>query len=214
MTDPVVNDMINRLVRMDTRRGLSRYARYPKQKTAIILVDVQAGFLAGKSRLLDRLSELLTLGRTHELAIYYSRYRRNAEPPFPTAAHNLMTVMLSGADAAAIPKELAPAHSDTVMEERRALSIFQGTGLLGELRERQLEHLILAGPLLHLSLDSSLRDASQYDFHVTLIESCVGEQNFKAGADTFELTFPRYAHSLLTIQEFESLVANSNGDQA
>lgn len=176
------------------------------------MIDAQTGFLLAQPKLIGRLSHLLALGRTHGFAIYYSRFDSQIDLPFPTPGHTRMKALLAGNGATDFPKELTPRQSDRILDSRATLSIFQGTGLLNDLRAQQIEHLVLAGPLTHLSLDSSLRDASQYDFHVTVIDDCVGQQGSAAGADTVDLTFPRYAHSLLSLTDFDTIATATNGD--
>jgi nicotinamidase-related amidase len=73
------------------------------------------------------------------------------------------------------------------------------------IESRGLEHLILAGPLGDLTLDSSLRDAVQRDLHVTVVSDCVAASSAAALELELRYTMPRYAHLVTELEHLERL---------
>lgn len=202
MTDPVLTDIVNRALRMDTRKGLSEYQVYPPKRTALILVDAQIGPLAGREDLVGQLAALVDFARQRSFLVVHASFDGGVQHPHPTVAHQRMSAMTEG-DAAARHPRLRPDQDDLEITHNR-LSVFHGTSLKQTLKERGIQHLIIAGPEPRTTIDSTLRDASQFDFHATIVVDCVAtESDTTAVHDTLNLTFPRYAHSLLTLEDLK-----------
>ena len=206
MTDPVLTDIVNRALRMDTRQGLSDYQVYPPERTALILVDTQVGPLTGREDLVGPLAALVDFARERGFLVVHASFDGAAQHPHATVAHQRMSAMTEG-EAAALHPRLQPKGDDLVSAHNR-LSVFHGTSLKETLKERGIQHLIIAGPEPTTTLDSTLRAASQFDFHTTIVVDCVAtETDPTAVHDTLALTFPRYAHSLLTLEDLKEAAA-------
>lgn len=91
-----------------------------------------------------------------------------------------------------------------MLPPRSAFSVFSSGELDRRLKASGLEHLILAGPLTLITLDSTLRDAAQYDYHVTVLRA--GHTAYSdATRAAFDRTFWRYAHRVMEMGELQSL---------
>ena len=91
-----------------------------------------------------------------------------------------------------------------MLPPRSAFSAFSGGELEGLLKASGLEYLILAGPLTLITLDSTLRDAAQYDYHVTVLRAGHPADS-EATRAAFDRTFWRYAHRVVELEELRSL---------
>ena len=92
-----------------------------------------------------------------------------------------------------------------MLPRRSTLSIFGLPEVDALIESRGLEHLILAGPLGDLTLDSSLRDAVQRDLHVTVVSDCVAASSAAALELELRYTMPRYAHLVTELEHLERL---------
>ena len=203
--DDASNAIANWYVRDSLSRAMEEYRTYPPAATALVLVDAQNGFLTNEPDLSEALAAIVDFARGQQYRIVYSSWDGGAIQRFPTPAHDWIAARLRGrAEAAAFPARIAPREGDTVLTPRSAFSAFSAGELDRRLKASGLEHLILAGPLTLITLDSTLRDAAQYDYHVTLLRAGRAAYSDAARA-AFDRTFWRYAHSVIELEELQSL---------
>ena len=208
-SDRMVNDLLNWLIRRQATSALAEYRTYPPEQTALILIDTQHGFLADEPELTEKLAELVDFARRKQYRIIYAPYSADAVHRFRTPAHDQLRSRLgSSPEASEFPEFIAPRDDDVVLPPRSAFSVFADTGLNQLLKTSGLEHLILVGPLTLITLDSSVRDGAQYDYHVTVLRDGAGAAASETTQTEFSRTLWRYAQSVLTVQGFMSLVEN------
>lgn len=204
----MLNRFLNAAINWYVRRGLRAYHRYPADRTAVVFVDVQRGLMPAEPGLAASLGALAQLARSRGFLVIHAPIATDPQMPFLTPAHREIERGLSGgADAAAIASGVGPSPSDVVLPDRRTLSIFGRPDLDALIAARGLEHLILAGPLGDLTLDSSLRDAVQRDLHVTVVSDCIAASSPAALELEVRHTMPRYAHLVTDLQGLERLSA-------
>jgi nicotinamidase-related amidase len=197
----MLNSLLNATINWFVRRGLRPYHHYPADKTAVIFIDVQRAFLSAKPALAASLADLAKLARSRRFLIIHAPTIAHPDIRFPTPAHRVIERALSsGPDAAEIASSVGPVSADVVLPGRKTLSIFGLAELDALIEARGLEHLILAGPLGDLTLDSSLRDAVQRDLHVTVVSDCVAASSPAALELEVRYTMPRYAHLVTDLQ--------------
>lgn len=97
-----------------------------------------------------------------------------------------------------------------MLPSRKTLSIFGLPEVDALIESRGLEHLILAGPLADLTLDSSLGDAVQRDLHVTVVSDCVAASSPAALKLELRYTEPRYARNWTMSPSMKTKVTNNN----
>jgi len=204
--DSAWNALANWTVRDRVSRAMTEHRTYTPAATALVLVDAQNGFLTNEPDLSESLAEILDFARGQRYRIVYSSWDGGAMQRFPTRAHDWIAGRLgSSAEAANFPARIAPREGDTVLPPRSAFSAFSGGDLDRRLKASGLEHLLLAGPLTLITLDSTLRDAAQYDYHVTVLRAGHSAYTDAARA-AFDRTFWRYAHSVIQLAELQSLI--------
>ena len=204
--DQASNAVVNSLLRRSVSSAMEEYRTYPPGQTALVLIDTQNGFLTNEPGLTGTLAALVDFARRQRYRIVYTSYDADAVHRFPTKAHDQIASRLNGGPAAsAFPERIAPRDGDIVLAPRSSLSAFSGTGLDRRLKSSGLERLILVGPLTLITLDSTVRDAAQYDYHVTVLRDGAGAPSSEATQTEFEHTLWRYAQSVLDLDELTSL---------
>ncbi|GEP00730.1 cysteine hydrolase [Methylobacterium haplocladii] len=191
----MLNSLLNAATGWYVRRGLRAYHHYPADKTAVVLIDVQRAFVGSGQPLSGSLAELARLARSRGFLVIHAPIAADAGAPLQTPAHRQIERALSRqADASDIAPAVGPSPSDVVFPARKTLSVFGLPETDALIEARGLEHLILAGPLADLTVDSSLRDAAQRDLHITVVSDCLAASTPAALELEVRHTMPRYAH--------------------
>lgn len=198
----LVNTLINALIGKATARAMRKYRAYPQGKTAVLLVDVQMGFLGEEPKLLPGYKRLVEFARARGFAVMRSHYDHLAQTEHSTPATEAMVSALSTSDGHAAPPQIESKSSDIELAPRSTLSAILGTDALDQFRQRGIEHVVLAGPLSLTTLDSTMRDAAQEDLHVTVIDSLVKDRTQDAVGTHLKFTMLRYAHEVLSCDDF------------
>lgn len=119
---------------------------------------------------------------------------------FNTRPRDIEGALASRADAAEFAAAVTPAFSEIVLPPRQSLSIFGLAEVDALIASRGVQHLILAGPLGDLTLDSSLRD-----LHVTVVSDCIGVSSPAALELEVRYTMPLYGHLVTGLANLERL---------
>ncbi|MCP1174930.1 isochorismatase family protein [Ralstonia chuxiongensis] len=202
----MLNRLLNAALSWYAQRGLRAYHHYPADKTAVVFVDAQRAFVKPGTVLAESLTGLARLARTRGFLVVHAPMATLSGVSFPTLAHREIERALSvGPDAPDIAPAAELSSSDVLLPKRSTLSIFGLPEVDALIKSRGLEHLILAGPLGDLTLDSSLRDAVQRDLHVTVVSDCVAASSTAALELELRYTMPRYAHLVTGIENLERL---------
>jgi nicotinamidase-related amidase len=124
-----------------------------------------------------------------------------------SSSHELMhehQVFQAGSWGAEFHPDFTPADGDVVVVPHKAFDAFQGTDLDTQLRQRNIDHIIIAGMVTNTCVDSTGRSAMEKGYHLTYVSDAVGAFTIEAHTATIEHDWPRYAHEVLTT---EALVA-------
>ncbi len=203
------------------------YRKYPKNLTALVLVDVQKEFLLPKEsgwksvskvaetvNYKNNLRSLIAFARTQGISIIYAPYTDKIKPAFETPAHQLMNrhIQVKTDTAKVEPGSLALPYilandNDTIIKDRTGLSAFSGSSLHKKLQAKNIENLIFAGPFINIGLDSSIRDAVEYGYHATLITDCAAATSDTEYEMAKDVTVPRFCQTLLSNKQFQAKAA-------
>ncbi len=203
----MINSLANSIVNWRVARAMKDYHNYPTDKTAVVLVDVQNAFVSDRSDLFERLWSLVEFARGKGIRVIHAPSSAAVERAFPTPAHLEMRRLLQkGDDGEAIVAALGPSESDVTLSPRSTLSVFGLQELDEALEAYGLEHLVFAGPLANITIDSSVRDAVQRDCHVTVLSDCISGASQSAVDHELQHTLPRYAHLITDLSGWRKLV--------
>ena len=165
-----------------------------RDKTALIVVDMQNGFCSEKgsinaiglpaSRLqpaVEPCAKLVAAARKADVPIIYTRYMYR--PDYADGgimAHELLPDLKNGETLKAgtwdveVVDELAPQEHDFVVDKNRPSS-FYATNLETILSGLAVENLVVCGVTTNCCVETTVRDASQRDFRTFVVEDAVAE---------------------------------------
>ena len=201
------NFLLNKFFDLMTSFALRKYKVYPAATTAVVYVNLQRAFVANQPELMENLKRLHALAQKKGFQIVHAPYRATTQKQYPVPGEvQLMQKLAAMPDGVTIPSEFAPREGDMVLAERSTLSAFAQSDLHQQLQGAGLEHLIIVGPCANLTLDSTIRDGVQFGYHVSLLCDCAAAASAEETRATVRVTLPRYAQSVMDLEEFESLV--------
>lgn len=151
-------------------------------------MDCQSGIVAryqnGADDYIGRVKKAVAAARAAAMPVMYVQVGFRPGMPEVSSRNKLFGAikaspewqkMFSG-DAAAIHPELAPAADEVVITKHR-VSAFQGTDLEMVLRAAEIDSLVLLGIATSGVVLSTLVEAVDMDFGVTVISDCCADQD-------------------------------------
>lgn len=177
--------------------------------TALVVVDLQRDFVHPEghcaksmdvghiSSVLPAIADLLAIARRHRLPVVYTLVTQHPEGGYASPrwiADNLRypgfepVHCIEGTWGWGIHDDVAPQPEDILLRKYRR-SAFVGTNLLDLLRVRGVNTLIVSGVAATGCVESTVRDAIEHDFFVTVARETVGDgipQLVDRACETFE----------------------------
>jgi nicotinamidase-related amidase len=146
------------------------------QNTAMLVIDLQKedGFPLDRfDRVINNAAALVDCARNQNIPLFYTRHVNDAQGydlaiGEPVDEHGRPTSYRAGTSAIEIIDALSPQAGDVVVDKQR-YSAFHGTGLAQTLKDRGITHLIVIGVLTDVCVMSSVFDAYQHDFQLSLV---------------------------------------------
>src|SRR3954452_23616078 len=129
-------------------------------KTALLIIDVQTSMFDPEQpphaaeQVLANVGGLLERARESGTDVIYVRHHHARYEP-----------MMPGHPGFEIQSSIAPDPGELVID-KRACDAFHGTPLESTLRERGIEHVVIAGMQTELCVDTACRSALHRDFNV------------------------------------------------
>ncbi|MFF9502244.1 cysteine hydrolase family protein [Streptomyces sp. NPDC014656] len=165
------------------------------RKTALIVVDLQEGVVGlplahPAADVLARNAELLAAFRRRGLPVVLVNVaggptgRNDLGAGFPEA----------GAGRTELVPELNAGEGDHLVT-KHARSAFTGTGLDGWLRERDVTQLVVSGIATSGGVESTVRDAHERGYNVTVALDAVTDTDGAAHDHTVAKVYPRLAET-------------------
>ncbi|MSO64656.1 MAG: cysteine hydrolase [Alphaproteobacteria bacterium] len=165
-----------------------------REDTALIVVDMQNGFLSPKgsiaklgrdwSRLaaaIPGVQRLLAGARQARLPIFHTQFvyeadYRDSGPRVREQNPGLIEVGLCAAGSwdAEIAPECAPRPGEVVIIKNRPSS-FYSTRLEGYLRSQKIRSVVVCGVTTNICVETTVRDAAQRDYRTFVVRDAVGE---------------------------------------
>jgi nicotinamidase-related amidase len=171
-------------------------------KTALLVMDYQAGIVAGyasdQQDLLGRTASLLAAARKAGLAIIYivvgfrSSYAEVSPRNLSFSAIRQSGRFLASDPGTAIHQAVAPTADEIIITKHR-VSAFAGTDLDMILRAKGIEHLVLAGIATSGVVLSTTRHAADADYRITIVRDCCSDRDDEVHRVLMEKIFPRQA---------------------
>lgn len=177
-------------------------------KSAFLVMDVQNGIVerfAAKDAL-QPLQSALQAARFHAILVIFVRVAMR--PGYPDVSPNNLTFssikdrggMLETDDATHVWEGVRPEPHEIIVVKRR-VSAFTGSGLEVVLRAQAIDHLILTGIATSGVVLSTLREAADQDYRLTVLSDACLDADPEVHRVLIEKIFPRQAH-VMTVSEW------------
>src|SRR5512147_1215392 len=192
---------------------------YPRERTALLLVDPYNDFLseggkiyprlkavADEVGLLDNLRRLDRAVRAARIQVVIVPHRRwqpgdyeDWDHPNPTQRQIMERHSFArGEWGGDWHPDLAPKPGDIVAQEHWSQSGFANTDLDMRLKQKGVTHVILIGLLANTCVESTGRFAMELGYHVTLVRDATAAFRPELMHAAHELNGPTFAHAILT----------------
>jgi nicotinamidase-related amidase len=149
--------------------------------TALLIIDIQNDYFPGGAMELEGAQ---AAGANAGAAL--AAFRANKQPVFHVRHLSVRpgaTFFLPGTKGAEIHTSVAPASGEPVIEKNFPNS-FRATGLKQQLEHAGIKHLVVAGMMTQMCVDSSVRQAADLGFKVTLLSDACATRAQSFGGET------------------------------
>lgn len=174
-------------------------------KTAFLVMDVQSitleriknkdAYVANVSSAID------SAHQKHIPVVYVVVGFRSGFPEISTRNRAFQTIRTTASEHLIDPKPaISPAGDDIVVVKRR-VSAFSGSDLDVVLRARDIRHLVLAGIATSGVVLSTLREAADKDYRLTVLSDLCVDLDEEVQSVLLEKIFPRQA-TVMTSQQW------------
>ena len=172
-----------------------------KENTALLVMDVQGAtvkMLTDAAPLLDSISKVIQAARKSKIPVIYVviRFRKGYPDMSPNNKSLLVlkngTMNLDTEEATAIHASIRPQPGDIIITKKR-VSAFTGSDLEVVLRSLGITHLTLSGIATSGVVLSTLREAADKDYAITVLSDCCFDRDEEVHRVLTTKIFPRQA---------------------
>ena len=174
----------------------------PHSHMALLVMDVQEGVVTRYAQMGDVVTPIsAAISAAHAASIPVIYVKIALRPGYPEVSprnkfFSALRQQLSSAPAAIPPMEIhpaiAPQASDVVVTKRR-VSAFSGSDLEVVLRAQDISHLVLCGIATSGVVLSTLREAADKDYQLTVLADCCVDSDEEVQRVLLSKVFPRQA---------------------
>ena len=174
----------------------------PHSHMALLVMDVQEGVVGRYAQMGDVLTPIsaaISAARAASIPVIYVKIALRPGYPEVSPRNKFFSALkqqLSSAPVAMPPMEIhpaiAPQASDVVVTKRR-VSAFSGSDLEVVLRAQDISHLVLCGIATSGVVLSTLREAADKDYQLTVLADCCVDSDEEVHRVLLSKVFPRQA---------------------
>jgi nicotinamidase-related amidase len=175
---------------------------------ALLLMDFQAGVVGrlGSTEVVERAGQALGAARSHGVPVVFVRVGFRDGTPEVSPRNKTFSALADqggmGEDEphTQVVAELQPLVSEIVVVKRR-VSAFAGSDLDVVLRAGGIDHLVLAGIATSGVVLSTLREAADRDYRLTVLDDACLDRDDEVHRVLTEKVFPRQA-DVVTVDDW------------
>lgn len=177
--------------------------------TALLVMDVQKGIvqnLEGKENLFSSLKTAIHAARKNNIPVIYVVVGFRKNYPEVSSANKMFTNIsgsgrkLDNENHYEVANEVAPQEGELVVNKKR-VSAFTGSDLEVILRAKEIKHLVLSGVATSGVVLSTLREAADKDYKLTVLSDCCADRDEEVHRVLTTKIFPRQA-DVMTAKEW------------
>jgi nicotinamidase-related amidase len=183
-----------------------------QSKTALLVMDVQAGIVAmlpDAAAILNNVAKAIAKAREQKIPVIYVvvGFRQGAPEISPNnktfAASKERFASVNMTEFMKVHEDLKPPADEVVVTKRR-VSAFAGSDLEVILRAYGVQHLVLTGIATSGVVLSTLREAADKDYGLTVLADCCADSDEEVHRVLTTKIFPRQA-DVLTVEEWQAV---------
>jgi len=208
-------------------KGFERYGPYELSRTAILLIDPYNDFLHpdGKAynkakeviegvHLLEHMGRIIKTARALSMKVIYVPHHR-AEPndyiswKYPSALQlgsDARQIFAKGSWGGTFHDDFQPQPGDIIIKEHWGSSGFANTDLDQQLKQHNIDRVILIGLLANTCIECTGRFAMELGYHVTLVKDATAANSWDNMHAAHEINGPTYAHAIVTTDELADIL--------
>lgn len=172
-----------------------------KVKKALLVMDMQSSILsslADPTPLVSTMAKAIKTARENQIPVIYIVVGFRQGMPEVSKNNKIFSGIkqqmanVNMHEWMAIHPDLTPQEQDIVINKRR-ISAFTGSDLEVVLRSQDIKHLVLAGISTSGVVLSTVREAADKDYQITVIEDCCADGDPEVHQVLMNKVFPRQA---------------------
>lgn len=200
---------------------------YPRERTALLVVDPYNDFLSEGGLVWPRLKAIAEeVGLLENLRAVYASVRasgirifivphRQWEPgdyeSWEFVNPTQQSIMrrhsfAKGSWGGEFHVDFAPRDGDVVVHQHWGQSGFANTDLDMQLKQHGITHVVLVGLLANTCIESTARFAMELGYHVTLVRDATAAATREIMRAAHEINGPTFAHAIVTTKELVSVL--------
>lgn len=180
------------------------------QNTALLVMDMQAGTMGSlpdAKDLIRNTSKAITEARNNKIPVVYIVVGFRSGLPevsvnnktFAAGKDRYATINME--EFMQVHPDLAPRPEEVTVVKRR-FSAFTGSDLEVILRAQNIQHIVLAGVSTSSVILSTLREAADKDYRITVLSDCCLDRDEEVHRVLMTKVFPRQAE-VITVEEWK-----------
>ena len=183
-----------------------------QQNTALLVMDMQTsvlGTFADATALISSVANAIVIARNKNIPIIYVVVGFRTGAPEISENNKMFAGSKERFSAFSIDEmikvhpDLAPSVSEVTIVKRR-ISAFTGSDLEVVLRAQNIQHIVLTGIATSGVVLSTLREAADKDYRITVLADCCGDRDEEVHRVLTTKVFPRQAE-VLTVEEWNKI---------
>ena len=181
--------------------------------TALLVMDVQQGIvqsLPGKENLFSCLKKAIDTARKNNIPVIYIVVGFRKDYPEVSSTNKMFTNITGSGrkmdqeSSYQVAGEVSPQAGELVVIKKR-VSAFTGSDLEVILRAKEINHLVLTGVATSGVVLSTLREAADKDYRLTVLSDCCADRDEEVQRVLLTKVFPRQADVFTTDEWASSL---------
>lgn len=177
--------------------------------TALLVMDMQQAVLHSLSdnlQIISNVAKSISAARSHNIPVIYITVGFRPGMPEISASNKMFAASKLRADQSLpgsmmmnIDERIAPADGDIMIVKRR-VSAFTGSDLEVVLRSLEIKHLVLTGVATSGVVLSTLREAADKDYQITVLADCCTDRDANLHQVLVTKVFPMQANVIELVE--------------
>jgi isochorismate hydrolase len=174
-----------------------------KNRTAVLLVDLQEYFRGIIHPILQNLIELISATKKKKVPLFFTQHGHKSESDHGMLGQWWADLIVKGSKEAELLPELKVGKEDLVIH-KNTYSAFYGTGLERRLRDQDITDVVIGGVMTNLCCETTARDAFVRNFRVFFL----ADGTSTVSEDFHLSTLKNLGYGFATLMSCDQLIQN------